>query len=195
MWIDHATLTEDDTDWLGTATELVLWAVRLPAGFLSRLPLLELLDYRGGSAEAASFVEGCGGLRSLSINQVRGLEDLSSVTMLNELEQLDLYGLPRVTVIPSLRNLRALKEVSLGSMKGLQSMAGLFDAPSLERLRFIRTVRGTATDAERIRDSPTIKTFEWLAEDVPDRVWVPFVDIAGACGDTDKQHISSRIQT
>lgn len=187
LWIDHATLTEDDLVWLAPAVDLVLWAVKFPARFLSRLPALESLDYRGGSGEDASFVEGCSGLKSLTINQVRGLADLSSVPTLDKLEHLDLYGLPRVTRIPSFRDLHSLRQVSLGSMKGLESLSGLFDAPSLENVQFIRTVRATLTDAETIRDSPTIRTFTWFAEDVPDRVWVPFVEIAGASDDTEKK--------
>jgi hypothetical protein len=187
VWIDHATVTEDDIDWLAAAVHLVVWAVRFPARFLSKLPALESLDYRGGSAEDASFVEGCNGLRSLSSNQVRGLADVSSVSTLDKLEYLDLYGLPRVLTIPSFRRLRSLRQVSLGSMKGLESMSGLFDAPGIEDVQFLRTVRTRPSDAEAIRDSPTIRTFRWLAEDVPDRVWVPFVELANRSGDAVKK--------
>jgi hypothetical protein len=53
-WIDHQVLTEDDVLALASATDLTLWNVKHPEGFLGRLPHLDILDIRGGSGRRAS---------------------------------------------------------------------------------------------------------------------------------------------
>ena len=154
-----------------------MWAVDLPEGFLATLPNLDWLDVRGGSGASADFVIGCDRLRYLQINQIRGLSDVSAVGDLVTLELLSLYGLPKVTVLPSLARLGALARLELGSLKGLESIAPALDAPSLAELCLIRSVSMDADDPRRIRDAPQIKAFDWFAEDVPVRVWEPVVRV------------------
>jgi hypothetical protein len=166
-----------DRDWLAPVRRLTLWAVDLPEGFLGTLPNLDWLDVRGGSGESADFVIGCDRLRYLNINQVRGLSDASALGDLVTLELLSLYGLPKVTTLPSLARLRALARLELGSLKGLSSIAPALDAPALEELYLIRAVSMDADDPVRIRDASQIKAFYWFAEDVPDRVWGPVVRV------------------
>jgi hypothetical protein len=192
VWLDHAVLSHEDIEWLSGARRATLWAVKTPPGMLALLPNLEFLDYRGGSGTGAEFVVGCRGLRTLIINQVRGLRDLSQVSTLDSLKCLELFGLPQVESLPSLASLLVLMEVRLGSMKGLQDLSPLFDAPALESLTFLKSVSATLADARGIRDSPTIKKFEWLAEDVPAKVWVPFVEMAGKSGDVEKSTDSKK---
>jgi hypothetical protein len=177
VWIDHATIEPDDLDWLAPVRRLTLWAVDLPEGFLGTLPNLDWLDVRGGSGTSADFVIGCQRLRYLEINQVRGLSDVSAVGDLVTLELLSLYGLPRVTALPSLARLRALARLELGSLKGLASIAPALDAPALEELYLSRAVSMDADDPLRVRDASQIKAFYWFAEDVPDRVWEPVVRV------------------
>jgi hypothetical protein len=111
------------------------------------------------------------------MNQVRGLSDASAVADLVSLELLSLYGLPKVTTLPSLARLRSLARLELGSLKGLDSIAPALDAPALEELYLIRAVSMDADDPLRIREASQIKAFYWNAEDVPDRVWVPVVRV------------------
>jgi hypothetical protein len=177
VWIDHAVIEPSDLDWLAPVRRLTLWAVDLPEGFLGTLPNLDWLDVRGGSGASADFVIGCDRLRYLQINQIRGLSDVSAVGDLVTLELLSLYGLPKVTVLPSLARLGALARLELGSLKGLASIAPTLDAPSLAELCLIRSVSMDADDPRRIRDAPQIKAFDWFAEDVPVRVWEPVVRV------------------
>ena len=179
VWLDHATLADGDGEWLAPVRVLTLWAVKVPDGLLASLPNLVFLDLRGGSGTSVGHVAGCAGLRYLAVNQVRGLTDLSVVPTLTTLELLDLYGLPRVTEIPSLAPLGSLRRVVLGSMKGLRGLTGLPDAPALEELVLARAVGTAGDDAERLAAHPALARFYWFAEDVPDKVWVPFRDAVG----------------
>ena len=173
--IDHAVVEPSDLQWLAPVRRLTLWAVDIPDGFLATLPNLDWLDVRGGSGASADFLIGCDRLRYLQLNQIRGLSDVSAVGGLMTLELLSLYGLPRVTVLPSLARLGALGRLELGSLKGLASIAPALDAPSLAELCLIRSVSMGADDPRRIRDAAQIKAFDWFAEDVPDHVWEPVV--------------------
>jgi hypothetical protein len=173
LWLDHAAITSEDLGWLSPVRRLTMWAVKLPPRFLARLPLLDWVDVRGGSGKGLDFLVGCTRLRYLAINQVRGVDDLSELAALTNLELLSLYGLPQVKVIPSLARLQSLSRAHIGSMKGLSGLTGLLDAPHLAELQLLRAVSLAADDPARLRDLPSLTHFEWFAEDVPDKVWVP----------------------
>jgi hypothetical protein len=173
LQMDHAVITLDDLSWLTPVRELTMWAVKLPPRFLARLPHLEWVDISGGSGKDLDFLVGCSRLRYLSINQVRGVDDLSALASFTNLELLDLYGLPRVKAIPSLAPLQHLRRVQIGSMKGLSGLTGLLDAPHLAELALLRAVGLAADDAANLAALPSLTHFEWNAEDVPDKVWVP----------------------
>jgi hypothetical protein len=179
LWLDHVTLVDEDVAWLAGAKHAILWNVKFPTGFLAQLPRLEHLDVRGGTREDADFIEGCNGLRSLRINQVRGLANLSAVERAGNLEFLALYGLPRLIRMPSLAGLRKLDRVEVGSMKGLRDISGLLQAPALTELVFIRMVGVSQTDAASIAAHRSVERFSWFAEDVPVGIWVPFVERVG----------------
>jgi hypothetical protein len=166
-WIDHQVLTEDDVLALASATDLTLWNVKLPEGFLGRLPHLDILDIRGGSGTTLDSVRAASTLRALVINQVRGLTDLSAISTLGQLEFLSLYGLPRVTALPDLSGLTKLKRVELGQMRNLGDVAAIAAAPSIEELYLVRRVGVRAEDLRVLRDHPTLRAFDWFWEDVP----------------------------
>lgn len=174
--VDHVALTDADLEWLSPAHSVTAWAVRVQGSLWSKLPMLERLDIRGGSGTSADQVAGCASLRWLQINQVRGLSDLKAISGLNQLEFLSLYGLPQVRELPSLAPLTRLRFVWVGSMKGLQGLGGVLDAPNLEQLTLARRVALDSFDADRIADHQSIRAFTWFAEDVPDKVWVPVVE-------------------
>lgn len=161
------------------ATQVKAWAVKAPAGFWSRLPNLEYLDIRGGTGRDADAARGCDRLRWLAINQVRGVESVDALVDLTSLEFLSLYGLPRVESIPSLAGLERLRFAEVGSMKGLATIAGLLDAPNLQELTLVRAVGLGPQDVSLIAAHPTVRAFDWFAEDVPDRIWVPVMRQVG----------------
>ena len=176
LWLDHAVLRPTDAVWLEPVRSLTLWAVKVPDGLLASLPNLEYLDLRGGSGVSVAPAEGCRRLRYLQVNQVRGVTDLSVIPTLTSLELLSLYGLPRVEALPSFAPLRWLRRVELGSLKGLSGLTGLHDAPALEELLLHKAVGVAPDDASRLAEHPTLTGFEWVGEDVPVRVWLPFRD-------------------
>lgn len=179
VWIDHTVLGDADYERLRPLRRLTLWAVKTPTGFLAGLPYLEWLDYRGGSGADIEFVRGCRKLRYLAVNQVRGVQDLSALAELHSLEALSLYGLPKVTSIPSLRAMPRLRWAEVGSMKGLVGLSGLLDAPALEDLVLLKRVGLHPDDAMRIARHQSIKRFTWFGEDVPEKTWVPVVELVG----------------
>lgn len=176
LWLDHAILTEGDLEWLAPVRRLTLWAVKTPPLFLSRLPLLDWLDVRGGSGNDLDLLMGCTRLRYLAVNQIRGVEDLSCLASMTSVELLSLYGLPRARLIPSLERLYDLRRAQVGSMKGLSGLTGLLDAPVRQELQLQSAVGLAADDAETLASLPTLTHFDWLAEGVPDKVWVPVRD-------------------
>jgi hypothetical protein len=179
VWLDHATLAERDLEWLRPVRRLTLWAVKTPPDFFRQLGSLEWLDIRGGSGQSADAVRGCRGLRYLAINQVRGLSNLDAITDLAKMELLNLYGLPRVRSLPSLSRLANLRRIEAGSLKGIDGMGPLLDAPHLEELLLVRAVALAPSDPDRIATHPSLKAFDWFAEDVPDRTWLPVVERVG----------------
>ena len=175
VWIDHAFVTNDDSDWLQGVERLTLWNVALPPGFLARLSHLWSLDLRGGSGTDLSVAEGCEGLRFLCVNQVRGMHDLSMLRHFSALQLLMLYGLPKVEAIPSLACLTRLERAEIGQMRGLKTLAGLLQAPRLAELLLLRNVNVMPSDVDQICEHPSLQAFRWHAEDVPARIWEPVV--------------------
>jgi hypothetical protein len=171
-WIDHAAISEEDISWLKHATELTLWNVTMPPGFLGQLPNLTWLDIRGGSAKKLDLKE-TRSLEYLAVNQVRGLTDLSDVPSLERLRYLNLYGQAKLPSLPSFAKMNALKRVEVGQMKILDSLAPILEAPSLKELLLLRSITVNPSDVRLIQDHPTLEQFNWTAEDVPVKVWEP----------------------
>ncbi len=171
-WIDHAAITNDDLAWLEHATELTLWNVTVPAGFLARLPKLAWLDVRGGSAVSLS-VAGASGLEYLAVNQVRGLADVAEIASLARLRYLSLYGLTQLAAVPSLAGMAALTRVEIGQMKSMASLAPILAAPNLRELLLQNRVAVSAADVAAIQKHPSLEMFDWSPGDVPVKLWEP----------------------
>ena len=179
IWIDHAVVSDSDYDWLGTVERLTLWNVRLPMGFLSKLTCLWWLELRGGSAKDLGVVEGTERLRLLSVNQVRGMCDLTMLSHLHTLQLLKLYGLRKVESFPSLAQVTDLERVEIGQMRGLNSISGLLQAPRLSELLLLGKINITQGDVDEIVRHSSLEQFDWFAEDVPDKTWQPVIERVG----------------
>jgi hypothetical protein len=101
------------------------------------------------------------------------MHDLSAISELGRLRFILLYGLPKVSTLPSLAGLSELRRAELGQMLGLQSLKGLLAAPALRELLLLRKINVSGEDVAEINSHPTLERFDWFAEDVPDRVWIP----------------------
>jgi hypothetical protein len=176
LWLDHVELIDEDLEWLSATERMTLWNVKVPAGLLARIENLWWLDIRGGSATNLEVANGADHLQYLAVNQVRGMCDLSLVSRMTTLRYLNLYGLSKVTQLPSCKRLANLEHASVGQMRALCSLHGLLQAPKLRELELAKKINISETDVAEIIRHPTIKAFRWCAEDVPDKVWVPVVE-------------------
>jgi hypothetical protein len=176
LCLDHVVLMEEDLEWLSATERLTLWNVKVPPGLLARLEKLWWLDIRGGSATDLMVAKGANRLKYLAVNQVRGMCDLSLISRMTTLRYLDLYGLSKVTQLPSCKKLAELEHASVGQMGGLRSLHGLLQAPKLRELELAKKINVSEADVAEILRHPTIAAFRWFAEDVPDKVWVPVVE-------------------
>jgi len=179
FWIDHAEISEHDFEWLEQTEELTLWNVKVPDGFLARLPRLWWLDLRGGTRDDLSICSGCSTLEYLSVSHVRGLSDISIIADLERLRYLQLYAQSKLTVFPSCKMLRHLERAVLGQLKGLKELGGLLDAPNLRELALIKRVGVSKSDIMAIKAHPAMQSFWWDTADVPISVRQPVVDAIG----------------
>jgi hypothetical protein len=179
FWLEQAEIVEADFNWLSAAERLYLWNVVVPPGFLARLDNLWWLDLQGGSANDLNVARGATKLQYLGINQVRGLHDLSAISEMLHLRCIELYGLPKVTSLPSFTIHMRLERAAIGQTRGLPTLKEILAAPNLRELLLLKKVNLTPSDVDQIAAHPSIKNFSWLAEDVPDKVWVPVVKRLG----------------
>ncbi len=174
IFIDHATIVEDDFEWLSEVERLTLWNVKVAADFLPRLNRLWWIDWRGGGkGQKLEQLKTCKSLRYVSVNQIRGVDDLQFLAELASVEMVRIYGMSAVQHLPSLAGLTSLRRLEIGQMKILESIHPALDAPNVEELLLLKTVNITPEDVRAIKSHAALRSFEWFAEDVPDRVWVP----------------------
>ncbi|KZM36108.1 hypothetical protein [Oerskovia enterophila] len=176
--LDRARLDLADASWMVPARTIHARWTRAPRGLYARLPRLERLRLVDGTGPDLDELSGCLGLRGLEVQGVRQLVDVSAVAGLVALEMLSLYGLKELHVVPSLARLTRLSWVDLGNLPNLDGIEGVLAAPHLTDLTLVRAVGVASSDAARIAAS-SVERFEWFAEDVPDRVWVPFREAVG----------------
>jgi hypothetical protein len=176
VWIDHGVIKDSDFEWLQTAERLTLWNVKIPDGFLAKLPKLWWLDVRGGSAENLSVAQGCTQLKYLAVNGIRGLSDISEIANFKHLQLLMIYAAPQVITPPSLRQLEDLARIELGNMAGLQSLVPFLDAPNLKELLFCKKLTVSVADVQNIKQHPSLEKFNWDGLDVPVKDWEPVVN-------------------
>ncbi|MBX7106073.1 MAG: hypothetical protein K1X57_18475 [Gemmataceae bacterium] len=174
--LNHVELVDEDIGWLSKTERLTLWNVKVPPGLLARIETLWWLDIRGGSATDLAVATGANKLQYLAVNQVRGMRDLSLVSEMECLRYLDLYGLPKVTELPSCARLVNLEHARMGQLRGLVSLHGLLQAPNLRELELVRKINVSDNDVNEIIAHSAIQAFGWFAEDVPVKLWGPVLD-------------------
>lgn len=173
LLLDHVELIEEDIVWLSKTERLTLRNVKAPAGLLARIETLWWLDIRGGSATDLSIAKGAESLQYLGVNGVRGMTDLSLVGDMLSLRYLRLHGGPNVAQLPSCSRLVNLEHAFVGQLRGIVSLRGLLEAPNLRELVLFGKVNVSEDDVSGIVDHPALEAFNWFAEDVPNKVWVP----------------------
>jgi len=125
-------------DVIGSLLELrclSLQSIALPSlAFLRRLPKLEELHLSLGGTVDLTDLPRLKALKFLWLDRTRKISDLAVISEVVHLQTLALEGLPKVTQLPDLARLSALRDVSLSTMNGLRDLDRLVSAPALEAL-------------------------------------------------------------
>ena len=117
---------------LGELEDVTLRSITVPdLDFLKSLEKMWSLDIKLGGTNNLAAIEGMKRLKYLELWQVLGLEDISVVSTLTGLQHLFLQSLKRVSALPDFRGLGKLRRITLETMKGLQDVSSLRDAPAL----------------------------------------------------------------
>lgn len=173
LWIDHSSISAEDIVDLEAVERLTLRNVTYPLDLFSRMPRLWWLDVRGGTADKLHSLAAARNLRYLCLNQIRGLEDLSEISGLEQLELLSLYGLAKVSELPDLQALPCLRRVEIGQMKGLESLGPIWSAHQISEILLIKNVPVQERDIDFINAMPNLDGFLWSALDIPARRFMP----------------------
>ena len=145
--------------------ELRLWHYSKPdLSFLGRLPKLRRLQVNLGGGPDFSAIGGATGLRELELCWIRGLEDISFVRHLVNLELLIIDRMAGVRQVPDLSTLARLKELRLLSLRRLESVKAVATGPALELLRYFPGESGRlAEDLEAVLDAPSLRNVRtWI---------------------------------
>jgi len=177
------TLSHDDLDRLRKIRYLTLLDTRVPEGFFSALPQLELLDLRGSkSTGGVAQIGELSGLRGLAIRHARGQIDLGVLGKLKALEFLDLYALAGLTSLPDMSELTRLRRVNLGQLIRLIDWTALTGVPALESLELNNKLTPDLEVLARLAKRSTFESFMWSAPDESQRK----VDAASRTADRPK---------
>ncbi len=105
--------------------------------YLNRLQHMWSLDIKLGGIRGFSAIEGMQRIKYLELWQVRGLNDIDFITTLPGLQNLMLQSLPLITALPSFREMRKLRRITLNNLKGLRDFSELQWSPALEEFVLI----------------------------------------------------------
>jgi hypothetical protein len=125
-----------DIDVIAGLTEvrsLTLRSITLPdLTLFAPLSKLKALDLKLGGTKNLAGIEAFRDLRYLEVWMVRGLSDLARVASCTSLEMLFLQALKNVTALPDFSALHHLQRIHLETMKGLNDLTPLLNAPALQ---------------------------------------------------------------
>ncbi len=100
--------------------------------FIRELENLWSLEIKLGGIKDFSPIEGLANLKYLELWLIRGFSDISFISTLSGLQYLFLQALCNVLKLPDMSGLTSLRRVHLETMKGLNDVSGLIQAPALE---------------------------------------------------------------
>jgi len=84
-----------------------------------------------------SALEGMQNIKHLQLVQVRELNNVDFIAHLTGLQNLMLRSLPRITNLPSLREMKKLRRITLCNLKALRDFSALQWAPALEEFSLV----------------------------------------------------------
>lgn len=158
LYLEKHTKEIEAISTLSHLEQLTLRSVTLPDLRLL-LPLRHLwsLDIKLGGTKDLRLLPQIGGLKYLELWMIKGLQDLSVIAEVPTLQNLFLQALKNVTVLPSFRNLRHLRRVTLDTMKGVADLSPIADAPNLEELLVVAAHHLNPDDFKPFMGHPKLK--------------------------------------
>lgn len=123
---------------LNMLEDVTLRSITTPdMNYLSRLQRMWSLDIKLGGIRNFSGIEGMRSIKYLELWQVRELKDVDFIAGLPGLQNLMLQSLPRVSSLPSLREMSNLRRITVYNLKGLRDFSELQWSPALEEFVLI----------------------------------------------------------
>jgi|SRR5215213_5305777 len=115
--------------------ELELCSITLPdLSILTALPRLRRFALRLGGTRDLGLLPSVAELAYLELWMIRGLDDISPIGELQNLQYLFLQDLSRVDRLPDMTRMTALRRVRLENLRSLTDLRPLLTAPALEAL-------------------------------------------------------------
>jgi len=152
---------------LNLLEDVTLRSITTPdLNYLSRLQHMWSLDIKLGGIRGFSAIEGMQSIKYLELWQVRGLKDIDFITHLPGLQNLMLQSLPLITALPSFREMRKLRRITLYHLKGLRDFSELQWSPALEEFVLIEGQPQQPEDLLPVLRNPALR-----------RVWAHFGSI------------------
>ncbi|GHU65748.1 hypothetical protein AGMMS49983_14010 [Clostridia bacterium] len=99
--------------------------------FIATLPKLESLNIFWSNLKDFTPLKNNKSLRYLNIGRITGLDNVSFVSELSNLEWLELVWMPNIVALPDMKYLHKLWYIKLDTMKGLADFSALESAPAL----------------------------------------------------------------
>ncbi len=159
LFLEGHTKDVDVVARLTTLADLTLRSVTLPnLELIQPLRQLQALDLKLGGTKNLDLLPTIGRIQYLELWQVRGLDDISAVAELADLEYLFLQSLRRVERLPDFSGSLALKRVWLENMKGLSDLTHLATAPALEHLALVDMPHLAAEALRPLLDCPALRS-------------------------------------
>ena len=125
--------------------------------YLTPLTKMWSLDVKLGGIRDLSLAGSMPGIKYLELWQVMGLADIGFISTMIGLQNLHLQSLSRVSIMPDLRALSALRRIYLDNMKGLTDISSLEHAPALEEFIHVSASNMNLSDYEPLLRNPSLR--------------------------------------
>lgn len=142
---------------LSMLEEVGLSSISTPSlGYLKRLQHMWSLRIILGGIRDFSAIEGMQNIKYLQLLQVRELNNIDFIAHLTGLQNLMLQSLPRVTTLPSFREMVKLRRITFANLKGMKDFTELEWAPALEEFILIQGQPQSPEDLLPVLRNPSL---------------------------------------
>jgi hypothetical protein len=151
-----------DMDTIGRLTGLRRLGVgSIDLGLLRPLQELERFESGLGVVGSLELLPQIGRLELVGLYRLRGEHDLAPLARLPHLRWLILEATGSITTLPSFRDSRELRWVTLDAMKGIRDLRPVAEAPNLEVLLLIGMRQLQPDDLRPLVGHPTLRAGIW----------------------------------